>query len=150
MTLPERLELFAGNTDAADLFDRLVFVAHAWDDLIDRDKPVDNATINSMVINMLLHLPGNAFYRKYEGEMRAMFSVGVTGYLAANLMEKTGDAHKVEIAHYMRYAVVSVVTFMLMAIHGIEKASGLLADVLPYLIPERLADYAKEHLSEII
>lgn len=141
----DRLAWFAGNRDALDLYERLVFVAHAWDDLIDGDRPAD---VNGLVMNLLLHLPGNPFYRTFEGELRALFLVGATGYLAANRMEKSGDAHRIELAHYLRYAVSGVATFMISVLNGPDKGAEILAEVATVLIPERLTEYLKEHTND--
>lgn len=138
----DRLRWFAGNRDALDLYERLVFVAHAWDDLIDQDKPVN---VNELMANLLLYLPGNPCYRRFEPEIRALMLASMVGYQAANLMEKSGDGHKLELAHYLRYAVINVAVFLIAALNGIEKGAEILAEAAPLMVPERLADYLKEH-----
>lgn len=138
----DRLQWFAGDRDALDLYERLVFIAHAWDDLIDKDKHVD---IGLLMANLLLYLPGNPVYKRFEGEMRALFLVGMTGYQAANIMENTGDAHRVELAHYLRYCVINVGIFLMAAMNGIDRGAQILVDAAPVMLPERLADYVKEH-----
>lgn len=145
MQQPDRLSWFAGDRDALDLYERLVFVSHSWDDLIDKDKPVSSATINDLVANLILYLPGNPFFRKHEEAMRAGILAAMTGYRAANIMERSGDEHKIELAHYVRYSVVNLVMFMLGVIHGSERGAEMLADILPLMIPERVGDYLKEH-----
>lgn len=138
----DRLRWFAGDRDALDLYERLVFVAHAWDDLIDQDKPVN---VNGLMANLLLYLPGNPCYRRFEGELRALFLVSMTSYMAANLMEKSGNDHKLELAHYLRYAVIHVAVFLIAALNDLERGAEILAEAAPVLVPERLADYVKEH-----
>jgi len=142
METPDRLAWFAGNSDALDLYERLVFVAHAWDDLIDRDKPVN---VNALMANLLLYLPGNACYRRFEVEMRALFTAAAVGYQAANIMERSGDSHKLELAHYLRYAVIGVASFLIAVLNGLEAGAQILADAAPHMVPERLADYLQEH-----
>ena len=139
----ERLGWFAGDRDALDLYERLTFVAHAWDDLIDRDKPVD---VNSLMVNLLLYLPTNPCYRRFEVEIRSQMMSAIVCYQAANLMERSGDAHKVELAHYLRYAVMNVAVFLIGALNGVEQAASILARAAPLMVPERVADYMKEHL----
>lgn len=143
----DRLQWFAGDSDALDLYERLVFVAHAWDDLIDQDKPVN---VNGLMANLLLYLPSNPCYRRFEGEMRALFWTGAVSYMAANLMEKSGDAHKLELAHYLRYAVINVASFLIAALNGLERGAEILAEAAPVLVPERLADYVKEHSNDSV
>lgn len=138
---------FAGNQSALDLYERLVFIAHTWDDLIDRDKPVGNDAINELVCNLLLYLPGNTFYRQYEVELRALILVGIVGYLTANRIEQdlvNPDGHQIELAHYLRYAVANAAIFMMTVLNGVHKTPAILAEAMPVMIPERLANYIKE------
>jgi len=142
-TTPDRLAWFAGDADALDLYERLVYVAHAWDDLIDQDKPVD---VNALMANLLVYLPGNRCYLRFAGEMRALFMVGMVGYLAANKIEaEGGDGHRLELAHFLRYAVMNAAIFLIGALNGVDRGAQILADAAPVLVPERLADYLKEH-----
>lgn len=140
--IPDRLRWFAGDRDALDLYERLVYVAHAWDDLIDQDKLVN---VNELMANLLLYLPGNPCYRRFEPEIRALMLTAMVSYQAANLMEQSGDAHKLELAHYLRYAVMGVATFLIGALNGIERGAEILAEAAPVMVPERLSDYVKEH-----
>jgi hypothetical protein len=142
VTIPDRLSWFAGDCDALDLYERLVFVAHAWDDLIDQDKPVN---VNALMANLLLYLPANPCYRRFEGEIRALMLASMASYQAANLMERSGDVHQIELAHYLRYAVVNVAAFLIAALNGVDRGAEILAQAMPVMIPERLADYLKEH-----
>lgn len=139
---PDRLRWFAGDRDALDLYERLVYVAHAWDDLIDQDKPVN---VNDLMANLLLYLPGNPCYRRFEPEIRALMLAAMASYQAANLMERSGDGHKLELAHYLRYGVMNVATFLIAALNGIDRGAEILAEAAPVMVPERLADYVKEH-----
>lgn len=142
-TPPDRLAWFAGNRDALDLYERLAYVAHAWDDLIDQDKPV---AVNELMANLLLYLPSNRCYQQFQNELRALFMAGMVGYQAANLIEADGrDAHRLELAHYLRYAIMGAATFLIGVLNGVDKGAAILAEAAPHMIPERLADYIKEH-----
>jgi len=135
---------FAGNADAHDLYERLVYVVHAWDDLIDQDKPAD---VNTMVANLFLYMPTNPFFRQHEVEMRSLFMVGMVSYMAANIMEKSKEEHKIELAHYLRYMIMNMVVYMITVLNGPDKASVILSEVSEIMVPERVNDYIKEHLN---
>jgi hypothetical protein len=139
---PDRLSWFAGDRDALDLYERLVFVVHTWDDVVDQDKPAD---VNSMVANLFIYMPANPVFRRYEAELRTLFFTGMVGYMAANLMEKTGDENKLERAHYLRYTIMNMVVFLIGVLNGADRAAEILADAAQTMIPERAADYIKEH-----
>lgn len=145
----DTLDWFNGNKDALDLYERLSFVSHAIDDLIDRDKEVPPEKVAKLTENLLLHIPGNPFYRKHEAEMRGFMFIGLSAYKAANLMEKSGDSHKIELAHYARYVVANAAIFMITVAHGMEKAPEIVAEALPVMVSERLADFVKEHTHEL-
>ena len=136
------LSWFAGDADALDLYERLVYVAHAWDDLVDQDKPAD---VNEMVANLFLYMPKNPVFRRFEGELRCLFLVGMVGYMAANIMEKSNDEHKLELAHYLRYTIMNMVVFLITALNGPTKAAMILSEAAKVMVPERLADYMMEH-----
>lgn len=138
----DRLQWFAGDRDALDLYERLVYIAHAWDDLVDQDKHVD---VGALMANLLIYLPSNPCYRRFEGELRAMFLVGMVGYEAANQMQTGRDPHQLELAHYLRYAVMNVAIFLIAMLNGIPRGAQILAEAAPVMLPERLADYLKEH-----
>jgi hypothetical protein len=135
---------FAGNADAYDLYVRLVYVVHAWDDLVDQDKPTD---VNAMVANLFLYMPTNPFFRQHEVEMRSLFMVGMVSYMAANIMEKSKDEHKIELAHYLRYMIMNMLVYMISVLNGPDKAALILSEVAEIMIPERVNDYIKEHLN---
>ena len=140
----DRLSWFAGDRDALDLYERLVYVVHAWDDLVDQDKP---ANVNAMVANLFLYMPVNPVFRKYEAELRALFFTGMVGYMAANIMEKTKDERKLELAHYLRYTIMNMVVFLIGVLNGADRAAEILVDAAETMIPERVADYVKEHFN---
>jgi hypothetical protein len=69
------------------------------------------------------------------------------GFLTATQMEKSGDAHQVEIAHGLRYAVAQVAVFMVILTNTHERALEILPELWKEMMPERWDDYAKEHLN---
>lgn len=138
-----KLDWFNGNAGALDLYERLVFIAHTWDDLIDRDKPVGADVVNELMSNLLLHLPGNPFYQQFQAEIRALIYASVVSYLAANRMEQ-GSEHQQELAHYLRYAVSQIGVFMIGVTQGVTQGAAVVAEAMPIMIPERLAHYLEE------
>ena len=42
-----KLEWFGGNQDALSVYRMLVDLAHIWDDLVDKDKPIGETEINN-------------------------------------------------------------------------------------------------------
>ena len=139
-------EWFGGNEDAARLVAHLCAVAHTWDDLVDRDTPVTEAQINRCFELALVSIPGNPFYRQHVDALLPLIYTGVLGYLTSNTLERAGGAHQLEVAHGLRYAVAHVAAFAVAVTNPPETAATILPDAWLAWMPERFADYAKEHI----
>jgi purine-cytosine permease-like protein len=143
-----KLEWFGGNQDALNMYRAFVNLAHTWDDMIDRDKPVSADDINRAFLTCLVYLPANPFYRAIQEQILPMWLVVVSSYETANTFEKAKDPHGIEIAHSLRYAAGSIVAYAVHVCLGAEKAKEVLPEVWKAMFYERFDDYRKEHLSE--
>jgi hypothetical protein len=143
-----KLEWFGGNQDALNMYRAFVNLAHTWDDMIDRDKPVSADDINRAFLTCLVYLPANPFYRAIQDQILPMWLVVVSSYETANAFEKAKDPHGIEIAHSLRYAAGNIVVYAVHACLGAEKAKEVLPEVWKAMFYERFDDYRKEHLSE--
>jgi hypothetical protein len=141
-----KLEWFGGNQDALNMYRAFVDLSHTWDDLVDKDKDVDESTINRAFLSCLVYLPANPFYRSIQTDILPMWLVVVSSYETANALEKTKDAHGLEIAHGLRYAAGQIVAYAVHVCVGPEKAKEILPDVWKAIYFERFDDYRKEHL----
>ena len=143
-----KLEWFGGNQDALNMYRAFVNLAHTWDDMIDRDKPVSADDINRAFLTWLVYLPANPFYRAIQDQIMPMWLVVVSSYETANAFEKAKDPHGIEIAHSLRYAAGSIIAYAVHVCLGAEKAKEVLPEVWKAMFYERFDDYRKEHLSE--
>jgi purine-cytosine permease-like protein len=143
-----KLEWFGGNQDALNMYRAFVNLAHTWDDMVDRDKPVSADDINRAFLTCLVYLPANPFYRAIQDQIMPMWLVVVSSYETANAFEKAKDPHGIEIAHSLRYAAGSIVAYAVHVCLGAEKAKEVLPEVWKAMFYERFDDYRKEHLSE--
>lgn len=141
------LEWFGGNQDALEVYRMLVDLAHVWDDLIDKDKPVTDADINRAFLLCLVYLPANPFYRQIQDAIYPMWITVVSAYETANHYERTKDEHGIEIAHGLRYAAGNIIAYMVVVCVGLEKAKEYMPEVWKQLMPERFDEYKKEHLN---
>lgn len=130
------------------MYRAFVNLAHTWDDMVDRDKPVSADDINRAFLTCLVYLPANPFYRAIQEQILPMWLVVVSSYETANTFEKAKDPHGIEIAHSLRYAAGSIVAYAVHVCLGAEKAKEVLPEVWKAMFYERFDDYRKEHLSE--
>ncbi len=138
-------EWFGGNADVVRLLDDLSYVSHVWDDLIDKDKTVSADRINAAFERALIHIPANPVYLHFHAHLSPLMHAGIIGFVAANRMERSGDAHQIEIAHGLRYAVAHTGAFLVVAMNPRERAEEILPDLWKAMMPERFNDYFKEH-----
>jgi len=141
-----KLEWFEGNQDALNVYHAFADLAHIWDDLIDKDKPVSADEINRAFLTCLVYLPANPFYRSIQEQILPMWLVVVSAYETANSFEKNKDPHGIEIAHGLRYAVGNILAYAVHVCVGPEKAKEVLPDMWKTIFYERFDEYRKEHL----
>ena len=141
-----KLEWFGGNENALRMFNAFVDLAHVWDDLVDKDKPVSADDINRAFLTCLVYLPANPFYRSIQNEILPMWVTVVSAYETANFFEANKDAHGIEIAHGLRYAAGNIMAYAVVACVGAQKAKEFLPEMWKAIFYERFDDYRKEHL----
>jgi hypothetical protein len=142
-----KLEWFGGNQDALNMYRAFIFLAHTWDDLVDKDKDVSADHINQAFLTALVYLPANPFYRSIQDAIMPMWLVVVSSYETANNYEKAKDPHGIEIAHGLRYAAGSIIAYAIHVCVGPEQAKLHLPEMWKAFFYERFDDYRKEHLN---
>ena len=141
-----KLEWFGGNHDALNMYRAFVDLAHLWDDLIDKDKPVSADEINRAFLTCLVYLPANPFYRHIQDQILPMWLVVISSFETANKFEADKDEHGIEIAHSLRYAAGNIVAYAIHVCIGAEEAKKVLPDMWKSVFYERFDEYRKEHL----
>ena len=128
------------------MFHAFADLAHIWDDLVDKDRPVSANQINQAFLTCLVYLPANPFYRSIQNEILPMWLTVVSAYETANFFETNKDAHGLEIAHGLRYAAGNIMAYAVHVCVGPEKAKEYLPEMWKTIFFERFDDYRKEHL----
>jgi hypothetical protein len=141
------LEWFGGNRDALAVFQMIVDLAQAWDDLVDKDKDVDEITINNTFLIALVYLPMNPFYQRIQCAVAPMWITVVSAFEAANKFEREKDTHGIEIAHTLRYTGAQIIAYAIHVCVGPEKAREYVPSMWKRIADERFDDYRKEHLN---
>jgi DNA-binding FadR family transcriptional regulator len=139
------IDHFAGREDARQLFNLLAELAHTWDDLIDRDKPVSQAQTNRAFHIALVDLPRNPLYSVIQPHVLAMWTAVVSNYAVANSFETAHDDHGIEIAHMLRYSAGNIMAVAMDAAVGTEAAEAAMPGIWKLMVAERFDDYRKEH-----
>ena len=141
-----KLEWFGGNQDALNMFRMFVVLTHTWDDLVDKDKPLEEKDINNAFLIALVYLQANPFYKSIQEQIMPMWLTVVSAYETANHFEREKDPHGIEIAHSLRYALGHIVAYAVHVCIGPEKAKTVLPEIWKNVFFERFDEYRKEHL----
>lgn len=142
-----KIEWFGGNQDALSMYRMFVDLAHIWDDLVDKDKPASETSINNAFLICLVYLQANTFYRSIQEQIWPMWITVVSSYETANKFEKDKDLHGLEIAHGLRYSAGQIIAYAVHICVGPEKSKEILPEVWKDIFAERFDDYRKEHLN---
>ena len=135
-------KIYQGNNDAISLSFILLDIAHAWDDLIDKDTAVNDININSAFLGATVGLSTNPLW----GEDLAYNLLNIyIKWQTANKIETDTNSSKNEMskAWCLRACLYDLFTLISVKLYGIEwgvKVSPLV--VLFY--GETLSEYLKE------
>lgn len=139
-------EWFGGDQAGVDMAWAIANMTHIWDDLIDKDKPVSDESINNMMRIALIQLPSNRVYQKVQSVAPAFWAAIISAYEAANKFEKDKDEKGIEIAHVLRYSAGNLFAVAMECCVGYEKAREMIPEMWKVVVFERFEEYRKEHL----
>jgi len=141
-----RIEWFGGDPHGLAMYRLLVDLAHTWDDLVDKDKPVSESDINTAFLICLVHLPINPFYARIQHAVMPMWLTVVSAYEAANQFERDKDPHGLEIAHVLRYAAGQIIAYGMLVALGAEDARKYVPEMWKAVVAERFEPYRQERM----
>lgn len=141
-------QAFMGNQHAVELAMLLARISHAWDDLIDKDRPVGDDSINRTFYDLLIGLPSNPFYRQHVDTLLPLMMVGAMNYEIANSYEKTGDRERLALAHVLRYSVADVITAIALIVGGPDWVRRIGPELRQRCQKDTLKHYLEEHHHE--
>jgi nitrate reductase NapE component len=144
----ERLEWFKGDQTAVDLYETIRVIAHTWDDLIDKDQEVTADGVHKLMQMALVTLPLNPFFQKFSSTLYPVLVVAVVSYIASTKLERKGDDHSLELAHFLRYAIYTLPLMSMVLSGGLDHAVEMLEKSAPVMIRERFEEFYKEHKGE--
>ncbi len=121
-------EYMLNNEDAVRFLESIYFVSHVWDDLIDRDKDVDNSLINKCFFIAFFELNKNPFYRKHQDYLVDIMNVFINQWLDSNELEK-GDENAQIQAYVLRDTMLGLICHCAYLIGGFEHMRNVSHDL---------------------
>ena len=145
MTRQELILLAVNNNkEAADFYLSIFDALHFWDDLIDKDKPLDDSEVNNMMCNLLLKLPCNAFLRKNEALLMPILVNSIKNWQIANELERNPkDENDLAIAFILRSSYIDLLTSCLHLFFSPEKQIEIGCEIRRFTSSEGFDGYLK-------
>jgi len=106
---PAAIQFFWLFSDTCELFD----------DLIDKDKPIEDEHVIRVLFNVLTVLPFNAFFEAHKQKLVPVIITGINAWLDANKLEKGGENDQV-FSYVLRGWYMELLLFMISLTRGIE------------------------------
>nr|WP_299241368.1 hypothetical protein [uncultured Halomonas sp.] len=103
------IEALRGNASAVNFCETLFRATHVIDDLIDKDRSVNDGDIFRTFWDCLFELPVNPFYRQHEPYLRPILANGFQDWWDSVKLERAGDAHARTLSFVLRDSLTSVV-----------------------------------------
>mgnify|MGYP003395407320 CR=1 FL=1 len=143
------LTCFRGNRAAVELAFYIAKVADTWDNLIDRDKEVDDSEINRAFWMCLVDIPRNQFYMAHFNDLQPIIAQSIINYGISNVYQ--GDSGLLEtkdealaLAHVLRYSVADVIVHMAFIVGGADWAAGVGPELRAMCQRDTLANFMAE------
>ena len=111
-------EVARGDADAAHFMLMMARVMHLWDDLIDKDKPVEDAEVNVAFQLALVDIPRNPFYARNFTSLNTLVQTAITNWHVATRMEREGKDYEYTIAFILRSSYMDLFTHVAQIVGG--------------------------------
>lgn len=137
-----------GRQDAIRFANELFFVSQVWDDLVDRDVPVDNNKINRMMWVLLTEIPMNPFFYENIAHLLPAIRASMRDWMDANDFEDDArdnphDACGMELrtAYIIRDTIGTILSEMAYIIGGYDWMRQVSPEVRKWVHDEDYDDY---------
>lgn len=151
MTTDEQIELFRwaakGDADAADFLLAITDAAHAWDDVVDADKPLDRGALSAAFHALVLEIPANPFYRTHRASIDPLIQQAAVNWLVATGIERDPKAPK-HVGYILRSTYIDLITHAALLTGGPLWAQLVCRRVRELNQDETFDDYLNELTAE--
>lgn len=137
-------EMFLGNQDAINFMLTVSKWSHLYDDLIDRDKFVEDEFVHEVMWDLMVGLPLNNFYIANAPALAPIFATGILNWRGANAMESSGCKEELYIAHATRYSINDLALMVMTLLGGPSHAAKYARDARLSFQRDTIAHYLRE------
>lgn len=137
-------EMFLSNQDAIRFMQTISRWSHLYDDLIDKDKEVDDEFVHQVMWEVMVGLPLNKFYRDHCHMLAPVVGTGILNWRGANDMEKSGVKEELYVSHATRYSINDLALLVMVILGGAAHAAQYARDARLAFQRDTIAHYLEE------
>jgi hypothetical protein len=91
----DKLRTWVGDPQAIAFFLAFCDACELFDDVVDKDKPVEDAHATRVLFSLLTELPLNPFFEQWKRQLIPVINTGINAWLDANELEKGSENDRV-------------------------------------------------------
>lgn len=140
----EKLVEWLGDAAAIRFVTDFADTCELFDDLIDKDKPVDDAHVIRVLFKVLAEMPLNPFFDRFKTQLVPIIITGINAWLDSNELEQGNDNDKV-FAYVLRDWYMEFVSYVIYLLRGRDYMREVSMDVRHFFTHhETLAEYLEK------
>ena len=132
---PYAMAFILGFADACELFD----------DIIDRDKPIEDAHAVRVLFSLLTELPLNPFFDRFKHQLIPIVITGINAWLDSNTLER-GSKNDQVFAYVLRDWYMEFVSYVIYLVRGKEYMREVSMDVRRFFTHHETLEAYREKL----
>jgi hypothetical protein len=117
-----------------------------FDDMIDRDKPIEDDHIVRVLFKVLTEIPLNPFFDHYKNQLIPIIVTGINAWLDSNTLENGSDNDKV-FAYVLRDWYMEFVAYVVYLTRGRDYMRDISMDIRQFFTHHETLEEYKEKMA---
>jgi len=117
-----------------------------FDDMIDRDKPLEDDHIVRVLFKVLTEIPLNPFFDRFKSQLIPIIVTGINAWLDANTLENGSDNDKV-FAYVLRDWYMEFVAYVVYLTRGRDYMRSISMDIRQFFTHHETLEEYKEKMA---
>ena len=149
-TYPQRLaalqhEACLSNQQAVACLVMLWDAVELWDDLIDKDKNIDDQDIHRVFTSLMFWLPQNVFFDQNKHYLLPLIMTFINAWHDANELQKSSDMREKQDAWHLKQMGIELIGAFAFLIGGFDHMRNVSIKARNVLRHEPFQEFVKEH-----
>lgn len=113
-----KLMEWIGDASAVQFIIEFSDACELFDDLIDKDKPIEDGHVTRVLFSLLTELPLNPFFDKWKRQLIPVIVTGINAWLDANTLERRASGNDRVFAYVLRDWYMELVALVIYICRG--------------------------------